>query len=146
MSSVAASSRSIAVPGGPRSCSNSRAIRLLLLRMAGLSTMESTSATSSGSPIRSGSRPVGRRIVVSATPNSPPIETTTPVRTALNLVEVNGRLTRVATMALMRIKPRSMADTVPMPLNSVLTSRSMPTEMKKMPSRMSRKGRITASI
>ncbi len=146
ISRVAASSRSLAVSGGPRSPRSRRATRLLLFRMAGLSTIDSTSATSRGWPMAAGRSPDCNAIVHSATPNSPPIEITTPVRNALNRVVVNGRVTRAATVPLMITSPSNIAETTPIPLTRIRTSSSMPTEMKKMPSRMSRNGRITASI
>src|SRR5579864_8612284 len=59
ISNVAASSRSMAVRGGPFSCSRKRAIFLLLLSTKGLNTMASTSATSKGSPRAAGLAPDG---------------------------------------------------------------------------------------
>jgi hypothetical protein len=51
--------------------------------MSGLSTIDSTIATSSGSTMPSGASPACSSTVQSAMPNSPPIDITMPVRSAL---------------------------------------------------------------
>ena len=73
-------------------------MRLLLLRRSGLRIMESTIATRSGWPKSVGMRPVASAIVQRATPNSPPMEMTMPVRSALNRDPVKGRATSAATV------------------------------------------------
>ena len=98
--SVTASSRSIAVFGGPRSPSNRRATRLLLARMTGASTMPSTTATSSGCAMAGSMALFCSSSVSSAMPNSPPTASVTPVRSALKLESTN---TRVANAAMTRL-------------------------------------------
>ena len=146
ISPVAALSRSNAVRGGPDSRSSRRAMRLLLLRMSGLRIMESTIATSSGWPKLTGMRPVASAMVPSATPNSPPIEMTMPVRSALNREPVKGRATSAATAVFSTTMAASQQTTVHSSPASRCTSSSIPTETKKSPSRMSRNGRMTDSI
>ena len=148
ISVVAASSRSLAVCAGACSCSSQRATRLLLLRISGLSSIDSTIATSSGSPRPSGTSPACSRMVHSAIPNSPPMDMTIPVRSALKREVVKGRVTRAAMVALRITSVSSMSTAMASSLArpSRCTSSSMPTEMKNSPSSRSRNGRITASI
>ena len=108
--------------------------------------MDSTIATSNGSPSEAGIAPDCRPMVHSATPNSPPIEIDDAGAQRLESRRGEWPGHERGHRGLQHDMPTSIVDTSPNSPNSRRTSSSMPTEMKNMPSRMSRNGRMTASI
>ena len=86
---------------------------LLLLRMNGTQHHRQHDGHQQGLAESARDQPRLQQSVHSATPNSPPIEITMPVRSALNRRVVKGRVTRAAIMAFSTTSATSIGETDP---------------------------------